>query len=273
MKIIAPKNNGGQQKLAEILGTPVWWYYTRPFSWIRAGLQAVGDDVWIVYWNPVFSLPLFVIYLLAKTRLNIIVENALPHHKFPFALQIIRYFLRRSGRVIVYSRKVYEQLAPFCEPQLQTLPHGAEMEFDQPLPVDANMVLMLGFIRGYKGLDTLLDAIPAVLREFPRVTFYVVGKFRGLSRWQYRTRLKQFPSENLKVINRRVTDEEFKQYIQRAAVMVFPYKRITQSGVMNYALKAGKKIVATPVFKEFLPPEDIYSPNRFARGIMHKLQE
>ena len=198
-------------------------------------------------------------------------ENALPHHKFPFGLQTIKYFLRRSGSVIVYSRKVYEQIEPFCHPQLRQLPHGTEMEFDQPLPVDPRRVLMLGFIRGYKGLDTLLDAIPAVLEEYPQAVFYVVGKFRGLSWWQYRSRMKRFSSEKLKVIDRRVSDNEFKQHIRRAAVMVFPYKRITQSGVMNYALKAGKKIVATPVFKEFLPSEDIYPPEEFARGIVQKL--
>jgi glycosyltransferase involved in cell wall biosynthesis len=273
MKIIAPQNSGGQQKLAEILGEPIWWSYTNPLSWIRAGKKSKDKNTWLVYWNPVFFIPLFVIYIFSTTRLNLIVENAVPHHRFPFAYFFIKFFLKRSNEVIVYSQKVFEQIMPYCNPILQKLPHAQEMNFDLATAIKPNTVLMLGFIRGYKGLDTFLQSFWEVKANIPEVTFLIVGKFRGFLWWKYKSILKNFPSQNVIVKNKRVTDEEFKQYIQNANVMVFPYKRITQSGVLNYAIKAKKKIVATPALKEFLPTEDIFLPGEFAKGIIQKLAD
>jgi glycosyltransferase involved in cell wall biosynthesis len=136
---------------------------------------------------------------------------------------------------------------------VHVIPHGAltayrDVEPTPPdVPADVPLVAMLGLLRPYKGLDLLLDAWPAVRAAIPDAHLLVAGRVLGDPGGA--ARLERMAGEDSGVISdlRFTPTEEFVGAMLRADVVVLPYRRIDQSGVLFAALALGRPLVATRV--------------------------
>lgn len=111
----------------------------------------------------------------------------------------------------------------------------------------AEVVLFFGFVRPYKGLDLLLEAWPAVLRERPRARLLVVGEF-----WEpvadFRARAEALAVlDSLIIVDRYVPEEDLGTYFGAADLLALPYRSATGSAVLPLALHHGLPVVATAV--------------------------
>jgi glycosyltransferase involved in cell wall biosynthesis len=137
---------------------------------------------------------------------------------------------------------------PFADPD-----HSKE-QFDVGGRVTA---LTFGLLSPNKGIEHVLRAIPAVLREVPNFVYMVVGATHpDLVRDQgerYRRGLERLArdlgiGQHVIFYNRFVDLDELTQFIQAADVYVTPYLNPAQitSGTLAYAFGCGKAVVSTP---------------------------
>ncbi len=122
---------------------------------------------------------------------------------------------------------------------------------------DRRTILTFGLLSTNKGIDIMLQAMPAIIKADPSVMYIVLGmthpnilKHEGES---YRFSLQQMVKdlgleEHVIFHNRFVNDQELHNFLCAADVYVTPYKNIRQltSGTLSFAVGAGKAVVSTP---------------------------
>ena len=125
-----------------------------------------------------------------------------------------------------------------------------DVEMNKQLPEIAGKkkVLFFGVLKPYKGVDVLLKAfaqIPAPLAK--EVVLEVVG-YPNMPVEPLHSLSKQLGIANRVIWDLRFVDEkEVAIYFSQADVVVLPYRRIDQSGVLMVALAFGKPVVASCV--------------------------
>lgn len=183
-------------------------------------------------------------------------HDALPNNPTPKRLRRAVANARAFGRVIVHSRHGRDALVDqlgVAPARVHVIPHGALTAYRDVKPVaptvadGAPLVAMLGLLRPYKGLDVLLDAWPAVREAIPDAQLLVAGRVLGDP--DGAARLERMAGEGIGVIAdlRFTPTEEFVGAMLRADVVVLPYRRIDQSGVLFAALALGRPLVASRV--------------------------
>ncbi|MBM3281749.1 MAG: glycosyltransferase [Candidatus Diapherotrites archaeon] len=136
-------------------------------------------------------------------------------------------------------------------PQLDLIPRTNETiskELAQKkLQIKGDVLLFFGFVRPYKGLKILLNAMPAILAQRPKLTLLVVGEYWG-DQAEYENIIDALHiREHVKLVNRFVKDEEMPLYFSAADAVILPYTAISQSAVIPTALSFGVPILASNV--------------------------
>ena len=131
-----------------------------------------------------------------------------------------------------------------------------------PAEVAEPRILFFGLIRPDKGLDTLIDALPEVVRRVPGATLEVVGSPRmPIEPLRERARALGVDA-SIRWDLRFVPDAELPRLIERARVIALPYRWIEGSGVFASALAHGVPPVVTAVgtFPELCAQYDLCDP-------------
>ena len=173
-----------------------------------------------------------------------------------------------SDRLIVMSQQSSEILqevfhVPICK--IDLIPHGIpDLAFTDPtFYKDAfgtegkEVLLTFGLLSPNKGIENVIQALPAILARHKNVVYMVSGvthphvlRHEGE---KYRESLQKLArdlgvQDNVIFRNRFVSPEELVELIGAADIYITPYKHKGQvvSGTLAYALSAGKAIISTP---------------------------
>lgn len=155
-----------------------------------------------------------------------------------------------SDGALVLTRSVGASLSanyhyPPERTYLSTLGHFGDGTREQPreMPSDRPVrLLFFGRILAYKGLDLLLDALPLLRAEFPRLQLEIWGT-GDLT--PYRAVLDAMP--DVRVENRWIDEHEIAGIFERTDLAVLPYREASQSAVVATAFAVGMPCVATPI--------------------------
>ena len=104
-----------------------------------------------------------------------------------------------------------------------------------------------------KGLDILLKAMAKVISTNPNVSLQIAGKVWHDDLLQYQQLIEELGlTEFVKTNFSFIPNEEVDGYFQRADIVVLPYRRIYQSGVLLLAMSYGRAVLASnlPPFAE-----------------------
>jgi glycosyltransferase involved in cell wall biosynthesis len=235
-----------------------------PLNWIKIGnrLKKFKADIIVVrYWLPFMGPALGTILRRVRrnshTKIICIADNVIPHEKRPGDKPFTRYFLKSCDAFITMSEKVMADLRTFQPTKpAQLVSHPlydnfgsiiSKAEARQYLKLNENdkIVLFFGFIRKYKGLDLLLEAIP--LLKDKSIKIMVAGEFYEDEK-TYREKIEQ-PGIADRLILRTdfIQDSEVKYYLCAADAVIQPYRNATQSGVTPLAYHFEKPMVVTNV--------------------------
>lgn len=237
-----------------------------PLNWIRIGReikQLKPDLVIIKFWIPFMAPCLGTIARIIRknrfTKVISIIDNIIPHEKRPGDRLLGNYWVKSVDGFIAMSKTVVGDLATFDrrKPKLFCA-HPLYDNFGEiidkttakkqlNLDVNTNYLLFFGFIRDYKGLDLLLEAM-----SFPEVTglpikLIVAGEFYTDSKPYFEIIEKCKLKDRLIMVNDFIPDSDVAKYFCACDVVVQPYKNATQSGVSQIAYHFNKPIITTRV--------------------------
>ena len=248
----------------EIIPTEILIDSINPFNWVKAGLKIKNDapDVLIYkYWMPFFAPCFGTISRIAKrnkkTKTLVICDNVIPHEKKPGDIFLTKYFFNKVDYFILLSEKVEKDLLKLLPAaKSKVLPHPVYSNFGLPLDKDEaksflkikaeKVILFFGFIRDYKGLDILLEAI-SLLKDRLDIRLLVAGEFYS-NKEKYLSLIDKLDlKKNLLMFTDFIPTSEVKYYFSAADCVILPYRDATQSGIVQIAMNFRKPVIAANV--------------------------
>lgn len=182
--------------------------------------------------------------------------------------RVMQELIARSTRLVVMAergRRMLEEIYRAPAAKIDLIPHGIpDIPFVDPnyykdqFGVEGRVVLLtFGLLSPNKGIEHVLNALPAILAVFPEVVYVVVGathpnelRENGES---YRLGLERLATKNkvdgnVIFYNRFVDPAELQEFIGAADLYITPYMNEAQitSGTLAYAFGAGKAVISTP---------------------------
>lgn len=237
-----------------------------PTNWISVGreLKKRRPDLIVVrYWLPVMGPALGTILRIVKrnkhTKIVCIADNVIPHEKRPGDKPFTKYFIKPVDKFIVMSDQVFADLKTFDQIKpVEQVQHPlydnfgdkiSKQEARQQLGIGADEKLMLffGFIRKYKGLDILFDAMKILKDQSQNIKLIVAGEFYE-DKKPFEDQIESLGiKDNLILHTDFIGDSEVKKFFCAADVVVQPYRSATQSGVTPLAYHFEVPMVVTNV--------------------------
>lgn len=240
-----------------------------PFNWFKVGnrIRKEKPDIIIVrYWLPFMGPCLGTILRIARknrhSKVVCIADNVIPHEKRPADMAFTRYFIKPVDRFITMSEKVMADLRLFSASKpARLIPHPLYDNFGEKLSkaaarehlnigTDEPIILFFGFIRKYKGLDILLDAMKLIREQAPGIAqpkLLVAGEFYGDSKTYEEQITKLGISDSLIMRTAFIPNSEVRYYFCAADLVVQPYRNATQSGVTPLAYHFEIPMIVTNV--------------------------
>ncbi|HNU88166.1 MAG TPA: glycosyltransferase family 4 protein [Ferruginibacter sp.] len=247
-----------------------------PFNWISVGreIKKLNPDIIVVrYWIPLMGPCLGTILRIIKknkhSRIICIADNIIPHEKRMGDKPFTRYFIKPVDAFITMSEKVMSDLRSFTATKpAKLVPHPLYDNFGEKISKDEakkkleidngqKVLLFFGFIRNYKGLDILLNAMKLVANRKPdpgqgqketsNLKLLIAGEFYE-DRKPYDEQIAQLNiKDSLLLHTRFIRNEEVKYFMCAADVVVQPYRNATQSGVTPLAYHFEVPMIVTNV--------------------------
>ncbi len=236
-----------------------------PFNWIKLGneLKKISPDLILVrYWLPFMGPCLGSILRLVKknttTKIVCIADNIIPHEHRPGDNTFTKYFVKPIDAFVTMSEKVTKDLQQFTKKSAIRIVHplydnfGEIVSKDQArqrlsLPPDDKIILFFGFIRKYKGLDLLLEAMNDDRIRHSKIKLLIAGEFYD-NKKDYDTLIEKMDIGNQLILRTDfIADSEVKYYLSAADFVIQPYRNATQSGVTPLAYHFEKPMLVTNV--------------------------
>ncbi len=239
-----------------------------PFNWLSVGreLKKRRPDLIVVrYWLPFMGPCLGSIIRVAKrnklTKVVCIADNIIPHEKRFGDVPFTRYFVPPIDAFVTMSEKVLADLPKFAPGKpAQYVAHPLYDNFGEKIPQqearlhlqinqEDKVLLFFGFIRKYKGLDVLLDAMKLLKDKLGAATpkLLVAGEFYE-DRQSYDEQIAKLNLQDVLILKTDfIPDSEVKYYLCAADVVVQPYRSATQSGVTPLAYHFEVPMIVTNV--------------------------
>lgn len=237
-----------------------------PLNWLKVGKRIAMDrpDIILVrYWIPFMGPALGTILRLVRankhTRIIGLADNIIPHEKRPGDSMFTKYFIGSCHAFITMSEKVMADLRSLEKVKpARLVAHPLYDNFGEAVPKDVarqrlglelgdKIILFFGFIRKYKGLDILLEAMADPRIRQAGIKLLVAGEFYEDEK-EYQEQIERLGIRDLLILRTQfISDREVVHYFCAADVVVQPYRNATQSGVTPLAYHFEKPMVVTNV--------------------------
>jgi D-inositol-3-phosphate glycosyltransferase len=234
-----------------------------PGSWRVVSDRAAGADVALVeWWHPFFAPALGTIAGRLRRRkvpTLFVCHNLEPHEPVPAGQWLAAWALGRAAGFVAQSAADAARLGAAYRgrPVRVVLPpaeapppcaHGddrAACARSLGVPEAARRILFFGYVREYKGLPTLLEALPEVA---PDVQLVVAGEIYHRDAGHYRgLAAAAGVEERVVLLDRFLGAREVACCFAIADLVVLPYWDASQSAVVPLAMATGRGVVASAV--------------------------
>ena len=236
-----------------------------PLNWFKVGneLRKLKPDYIVVrFWMPFFGPCLGTILKLVNrnkfTQIICIADNVIPHEKRMGDTLLTKYFFSSIRRFVTMSEKVNQDLKTFTKKPSINIVHPIYDNFGDiiskeearkhlDLPVNEKIILFFGFIRKYKGLDLLLEAMNNTSIREANIKLLIAGEFYD-NKEEYELIIAKYNLANSLYLRTQFIDNsEVKYYLSASDFVIQPYKHATQSGVTPLAYHFEKPMLVTSV--------------------------
>ncbi|NIM20478.1 MAG: glycosyltransferase [Candidatus Latescibacteria bacterium] len=186
----------------------------------------------------------------------------------PVQKEVFQEIAARAHRLVVMSERAVQFLREIYgieAEKIVLIPHGIhDVPFVDPnyykdkFGVEGRKVLLtFGLLHRNKGIEYMIEALPAIVGRHPRVTYLILGathphvvRDEGEAyRLSLQRRARELGVEDHVLFHPRFVElDELLEYLGAADICVTPYLNLDQitSGALSYAMGAGKAVVSTP---------------------------
>lgn len=236
-----------------------------PFNWMKVGWQIMREKpdliivrYWIPFLGPCLGTILKIVHWNRHTKVISIVDNMIPHEKRLGDTLFTKYFASSIDGFVTMSEKVKNDVKLFSHKPTLVSPHPIFDHFGSAIPAlqariqlglgeNDKIILFFGYIRKYKGLDLLIQAMKDIRIQQLGIRLLVVGEFYDAAQ-PYINLVNSLALQNqITFYDQFVPDQEVTNYVSAADFIIQPYKNATQSGVTPLAYHFSKPMLVTNV--------------------------
>lgn len=235
-----------------------------PFNWINSArkIKKLKPDYIIMqWWHPYFSPCYTALSMFTRKIPKIFVcHNVFPHERFPLDKFLTRTVLRKGKAYITHSAMDAEDLkeivaVPNYETTVLPVHNSFKMKnLTKPqarlaanVAEDKKILLFFGFVRDYKGLRHIINAMPEIVKYDSNIRLMIVGEFRS-DKEHYLEQIKNLGvGDNIDIVDGYIPDSGIEKYFAASDLIVLPYESATQSGIVQIAYGFEKPVIATNV--------------------------
>ena len=235
-----------------------------PFNWIKVANKIVTqkpDVVIFSYWLPLIA-PCYgkiasILKKRSKAKMLCLCHNIIPHETHIGDTLLTKYLFKSIDNFIILSNNVVNdlmKLRPYAK--FKILPHPVYYNFGMAigkkearrflnLPDSEKLILFFGFIRDYKGLDILLEAMKELKDK--EIKLIIAGEYYS-NKTKYDKIINALELQNqLYLFTDYIPTSEVKYYFSACDAVILPYRDATQSGIVQIAMNFHKPVIATNV--------------------------
>lgn len=233
-----------------------------PFSFFSTSKKILNSPVSLVvipWWTAYFAPHVLLLFAGlsrgggADVTTLLLCHNVFDHERNSLKDALTRSVLRRANRFVVQNpQSAGEIVRVRPAAPVEIVPHPSEPRAVIPdraaararlgVPIDAPVFLFSGLLRPYKGWDVLLEAFPAVLREFPGALLVLAGEPWGTAR--------DLPARAPRGVRLELsyqTEAERAEWFAACDAVVCPYRHATGSGIAADALAFSRPVIGSSV--------------------------
>ena len=240
-----------------------------PLNWFLVGrkYKKIKPDIiifryWMPFFGPCFGTFARIVKSNHHTQIIAITDNIIPHEKRFFDTPFSKYFLPVLDGAVAMSHKVLGDLQnfPISKPVKKTGYHAhplydnfgrsvSKSEACESLGLDENKryILFFGFIRNYKGLDILLEAMSLLPESLKDVNLLVAGEYYEDSAPYDEIIVQKQLGKRVELHTKFIPNDDVKLYFSAADIVAQPYRNATQSGVSQVAYHFETPMIITNV--------------------------
>lgn len=237
-----------------------------PINWLITGNKIKNErpdlvvvKFWLPFMGPAFGTILRRIKSNGHTKVVSILDNIIPHEARFGDRPFTNYFTKPVDAFLSQSASVQEDLSQFDTTKPRTLnPHplfdnfGARESVELArqrigVPIEGIYFLFFGFIRDYKGLDLLVEAMSDPRLKASGAKVIVAGEFYSNEEKYLDLIKKHRVSDDIILKTEFIPDDQVAHFFNACDVVVQPYKDATQSGVTQIAYHFEKPMIVTNV--------------------------
>jgi len=264
-----------------------------PLNWIKVArkINRENPDYVIVrYWLPFMAPCLGTIAHLLNKKIKIlaITDNVIPHEKRIGDSVFTKYFVKSCTAFLSLSASVLNDLSKFTSTTYKKfIPHPIYDIFGDKIskkkaienlglnPTDKHL-LFFGFVRKYKGLDLMLEAMGDERIKAMGIKLIIAGEFYD-DKQEYSDMISDLGiTKDIIMKSDFIPAEEVKNYFCAADMITQTYRTATQSGITQIAYSFERPMLVTDVggLAEIVPHHKVgyvtsQQPIEIADAILH----
>ena len=233
-----------------------------PRSWRAVAARAADADAAVVqWWHPFFAPALTAVTALLRRRgvpTIYVCHNLEPHEPMPGGARLSALALGRAAAYVAQSaadatrlrarfpgRPITLLLPPAEAPPACAHASATACARALGLPDAARRLLFFGYVREYKGLPTLIEALASTP---PDVQLVVAGEIYHHDAGWYRALAERTGvGSRVIVLDRFLASRDVACCFAASDLVVLPYWAASQSAVVPLAMACGRGVVATAV--------------------------
>jgi glycosyltransferase involved in cell wall biosynthesis len=235
-----------------------------PYSWHHASEAIVRfrpDRIvfpwWVIFWAPQTLYIVKKVQEKINSKIIMLCHNVADHEGNKVKECINKYVLKKGDVLITQSHEETKKIKKILNVNSESRkiitgfhPTYADLCADkQTNYVNAKKnyeLLFFGFVRRYKGLDVLLEALPHIVKR-KNVQLKIVGEF-WKDKEEYLQKIEVLGiKKNITVVDEYIPNEQLGTYFHRADLVIQPYLSASGSGVSQLAYGFGKPVIASNV--------------------------
>lgn len=237
-----------------------------PWTWPRAAawLATWKPDVVVAQrWHPFFAPALAAVVAPLRrrgARVVWMVHNARPHEGSALLYRpLLKVGMGPEDVCLTHAQTEIDALRALgVSSTMHRTPHPAPARIVRDvdrrsarqsfgIPPEEIVFLFFGYVRAYKGVDVLLEALGRLPTSGPPWRAVVAGEWY-VSRGNADHAIARPPLANhVTILDRYVPEAEAARLFSAADVVVLPYREATQSGVVPLAFAHGRGVICTNV--------------------------